>query len=91
MQYIFAKTQNNKYEFIRKTTNKVMTKNLINNTSLRIMPKLKELAVYKTVEFPISKLTVVNATIQKVKMETDKVFTYRSDRTKKIIEVTRIK
>ena len=57
----------------------------------KILPTLREMDLYKTVTWPISRLTVVNATIQKVKMETNKAFTYKTDREKGIIEVTRIK
>lgn len=59
--------------------------------SIKIMPTLKELGLYKTAIFPLYRLNVVNSTIQKLKMTTDMVFSYRTHRNAGIIEVTRIK
>lgn len=72
------------------TTNKVKTKRHNKQTRLQIMPTLKGLDLYKTVEFPRNRYTVVSSTIQKVQMESEKRFSYRTDKDKNVIEVTRI-
>lgn len=57
----------------------------------KILPTLRELPLYETEVWPIGRMTVVNATIQKVKLESGKAFTYKTDREKGTIEVRRIK
>jgi hypothetical protein len=56
----------------------------------KIMPTLKSMELYRTVEFPKNRLTVVGATIQKVKVELGKDFSYRTNKETGMIEVTRI-
>ena len=56
----------------------------------KIMPTLKKMELYKTVSFPKSRLTVIGATIQKVKVELGKDFSYRTNKETGMIEVTRI-
>lgn len=59
--------------------------------TVKILPSLKKLALYKSVVFPINRLTVISATIQKCQIESGKKFSYRSSRDTETIEVTRIK
>ena len=56
----------------------------------KIMPTLKDMKLYDKAEFPKSRLTVVGATIQKVKVELGKDFSYRTNKETGMIEVTRI-
>jgi hypothetical protein len=59
--------------------------------SQKILPTLRELGLYASAVFDIRRLNVVNATIHKVKVTTEKNFTYRTDRVTGTIHVTRIK
>lgn len=77
---------------MNKTTNKVKTKvTEKQEVNKKILPTLREMDLYKTETWPISRVCVVNSTIQKVKLESEKQFTYRTNRDAKTIEVTRIK
>ena len=55
-----------------------------------IAPILKKLELYKTVEFPINRSTVVRATIHTLKDDANLFFQTRKDSDKKALEVTRI-
>lgn len=69
-----------------------MAKNeIIKEDRKKIMPTLKTMKLYDKEEFPKNRLTVVGASIQKVKVEFEKDFSYRTNKETGMIEVTRIK
>lgn len=55
-----------------------------------IAPVLKKLALYKTVEFPLTRKTVVRATITNLQDDANLFFQTRKNKETKMLEVTRI-
>lgn len=95
VQKISVSSQTYKGTILSNNTNK-QSKSMENITekqaiSEKIMPTLRKLGLYKTAYFPIERLNVVNATIQKVEITTGMDFSYRTNRESGVIEVTRIK
>ena len=54
-----------------------------------IAPTLKKLSLYEKAIFNLSQYTSVNACIQKVQTESDKVFTQKKNKENKNLEVIR--
>lgn len=54
-----------------------------------IAPTLKVLDKYKTVYFPLARVTSVRSTIQQLVTESDKAFTTKKNKDTQMIEVTR--
>jgi carbamate kinase len=55
-----------------------------------IAPVLKNLELYKTVEFPLGRMTTVRATIQYISTEKGIAFITKKNKENKVLEVTRI-
>ncbi len=55
-----------------------------------ISPVLKSLEMYKTVSFPLARMTSVRTTVQIIQCGQGMVFATRSNKETKVLEVTRI-
>lgn len=69
-----------------------MTKSIKNQAKRQpIRPLLKTLELFKTISFPLSRVTVVRATIHTLQTEKGLVFTTAKNRDTEMLEVTRVK
>jgi len=55
-----------------------------------ISPVLKSLELYKTVSFPLARMTSVRTTVQIIQCEQGMAFSTRKNKETKVLEVTRI-
>jgi len=59
--------------------------------SLRILPTIKALGLYEPAFFSMRRVSTISASIQRVQTETDKRFSYSTDKDDEVITVIRTK